>query len=73
MKKEKILEHFNYLIGSYDKAELLGIYLKKIIDEVDIDNDVDLIELEFDVQKIVTYGEEKFSDHLPIGIVCNML
>lgn len=28
---------------------------------------------EFDVQKIVTYDDEKFSDHLPIGIMYNML
>jgi hypothetical protein len=63
-EKEKILQDYNRLVATFDKVELLGIYLQKIIEGVDSENEVDLMELEFDLQKIITlyaYNNEKIA------------
>ena len=52
--KHKILNYYHELVSTYDRAELLALYLKKIIQQIDPENEMDMMELEFDLQKITT-------------------
>ena len=46
-EKKNILGHYKQMIDSFDKLQIISIYLKYIIDNVD--SDKDLLELELDI------------------------
>lgn len=62
----KIIQNQTHLIDVKFDATFPSWKPKIILDHM-------FVSEELDIQKITTYTKEKFSDHLPIGISCNML